>query len=270
MMEVKNEDRKNLYGAITLLVLILSVFFIIKIVLQFTDKGSLGMGEIRTITLSGHGEVQAVPDIANIYFSITKEAKTAKEAQDAVAKIENDAILSLTENKVESKDIKTENASFNPKYEWQSEVGMRLPCNEWGCPPSYGKSVIVGYEASESITVKVRNIDDVGVIMQDLGTVEVTNLSGPDFSIDDEDALKTEARRLAIMEAKEKAGVLADDLGVRLGKITSFSEGAGGFYPVFGKEMLMSADGASSTPRAQLPTGEQTINSAVTITYEIK
>src|SRR3989338_6144941 len=102
-----------------------------------------------------------------------------------------------------------------------------MPYTEYSCPPRPGKSVISGYEASESITVKVRNTDDVGTIMQGLGTIGVSNLSGPNFSIDDEDALKAEARKKAIDDAREKAKILAKDLGVRLGRISSFSEGGG-------------------------------------------
>lgn len=271
MLDTQNmgmdKDKKSVYKAIGLFLLVLSVFFAIKIVHEFKGERPFRDGQMSVITITGHGEIQAVPDIANVYFTITKEAKTAKEAQDAVAKIEADALASLAENKVEDKDIKTENASFNPKYEWQSETGTRLPCNQWGgC--NYGKSVIIGYEATESISVKVRDTDNVGKIMQDLGTLGVTNLNGPTFSIDDQEALNMEARKQAINNAREKAEILAKDLGVRLGKITSYTEGA--VYPMYAKTMLESSDMVASGAPAQLPKGENTISSDVTITYEIR
>jgi uncharacterized protein YggE len=266
--QIGDKDKNSVYKAAGLFLIILSVFFVIKIVHEIRGERYLKEGEMSIITIAGHGEVQAVPDIANVYFTITKQAKTAKEAQDAVAQVEAEALASLKENKVELKDIKTENASFNPKYEWQSETGARLPCNEWdGC--NYGKSVIVGYEATESITVKVRNTDDAGKIMQDLGAVGVSNLNGPSFSIDDEEALKIEARKKAIDNAREKAQSLAKDLGVRLGKITSYTEGSS-YSPMYAKmESMNGASDAVSVP-AQLPKGENTISSDVTITYEIR
>lgn len=268
MIDISDDNKKTLYRAVVVLLIILSLYFVVKIMWEFRSYNSMSTS---TISLSGYGEVQAVPDIANIYFTITKESKMVKDAQDMVAEVEKSAIDMLKENGVAEKDFKATNASFYPKYEYQSESGVRLPCNQWGCPPSTGKQVIVGYEASESITVKVRNTDDVGKIMQGLGTLGVTNLSGPNFAIDDEEALKMEARREAIKDAKEKAKVLARDLGVHLGRIASFQED-GGYYPVMYKTEAsnMAIDSSATGAPATLPTGENTISSTVTIMYEIK
>ena len=106
--------------------------------------------------------------------------------------------------------------------------------------------------------------------MQGLGTIGVTNLSGPNFAIDDEDALKAEARKLAIDEAKSKAKILAKDLDVSLVKIVDFSE-SGNYPMMYSNKLSMMEDGAYSAPAsAQLPKGENTISSDVTITYEIR
>lgn len=221
-----------------------------------------------TITLTGHGEVTAVPDIANIYFTIHKEAKTVKEAQETVANIEKKVLESLKSNGIAEKDIKASNASFYPKYEYKYEK-TAVVCNQYGCPPQNGSNQIVGYESSESITVKVRNTDSVGKIMQDLGTLGVSELNGPNFAIDDEDGLKAEARKLAIDEAREKAKILAKDLGIRLGKVSSFNEN--GNYPMpmmYAKDSM--ASGVAESAPASLPKGENIISSDVTITYEIR
>jgi uncharacterized protein YggE len=232
-----------------------------------------------TIAFSGHGEVNAVPDIANIYFTISKDAGTVKDAQAGVAVIEKKALDLLKAKGVADKDIKTANASFNPKYEYRQAVcppipmgagtaGITVnPSSPYYCPPS--KQVITGYTASESITVKIRNTDTVGDIMQGLGTTGVSDLNGPNFAIDKEDTLKAQARKLAIDDAKAKAQSLAKDLGVRLEKITSFSEN--GNYPIMYAQGAMMADKAVSAPApAVIPKGENTISSDVTITYEIR
>jgi len=270
MIEIPIEYKKNLYRTILSFIIILSLVYAVRFLSELKSYGMMDNYSSNTITLSGHGEVSAVPDIANVYFTIRKEGKTVKIAQDAVALVEKSALDFLKQNKVEDKDVKTTNASFNPKYEYRYDTLVLIPCSEYGCPPRPGKNVISGYEAYESITVKIRNTDDVGKIMQGLGTLGVTDLSGPDFSIDNEDVLKAQARKEAIEDAKAKAKVLAEDLGVELGKIMSFSEDGNYPIPYYGKEM-MALDNASSAPApAEIPKGENIITSDVTITYEIK
>ncbi|MEK9182488.1 MAG: SIMPL domain-containing protein [Patescibacteria group bacterium] len=271
MIEIPAEYIKNLYKALLVLLIVLSVSIIGKSFSPgFKSDGIIGDKETNTITVSGYGEVSAAPDIANVYFTIRKEGTTVKEAQDAVAVVEKASLDFLKSNNVAEKDIKTSNASFNPQYKYVYEIQALMPCNEWGCPPRPGKNVISGYEAYESITVKIRNTDDVGKIMQGLGGLGVTDLNGPNFAIDDEEGLQAEARKIAIDNAKEKAKVLARDLDVKLGKISNFSEG--GNYPMplyYGKAEMMSADSGASVP-AEIPKGENTIISNVTITYEIR
>src|SRR3989344_540840 len=130
-----NEYIKNLYRVSLVFVVVLSLFFAVKFLSEFRSYGMMGSNEANTITLSGHGEVSAVPDIANIYFSIHKEGKTVKEAQEAVALVEKSSLDFLKNNDVAEKDIKTANASFNPKYEYRYDTKALMPCSEFGCPP---------------------------------------------------------------------------------------------------------------------------------------
>lgn len=268
-MEIPNDYKKNIYLALLIFLSILSLYFAVKFLSEIKSYGMMGSKEVSTITLSGYGEVSAVPDIASVYFAISKDAKTVKEAQDLVAVIEKKSLDFLKENNILEKDIKTSNASFYPKYEYQYDTKIIMPCTEFGCPPRPGKNIISGYTASESITVKVRNTDDVGKIMQGLGTLGVSNLSGPNFSIDDEDGLKAEARKEAINDAKEKAKILAKDLSVKLGKVVSFSESGDYPVPMYAKTM-MAENASSDSVRAEIPKGENIISSNVSITYEIR
>lgn len=264
-MEMQEEHKKNLYRAVLAFVVVLTLLFAVKFLSELRAYGRMGSAEVNTITISGHGEVMAVPDIASVYFTIRQEGKTVKEAQEKVAVIEKKVLGFLRENEIEDKDIRTENASFNPKYEYETRTMPAI------YPPFPGKQVITGYEAYESISVKVRDTDNVGKIIEGLGALGVTELSGPNFTIDDEDALKVEARRDAINDAKEKARILAKDLGVRLGRVASFSESGNYPIPMYGKAMMLEAGGGVDTSApAELPVGENTITSDVTITYEIR
>jgi len=210
-METSNKYKDYLYKVAIVFFIVLTVHVAVGIFKGFDNDGRKS-DQLNTITLSGHGEVTAVPDIANISFTITKDAKTAKDAQAGVATVEKNALDVLKAKNIDDKDIKTADASFYPKYEYKQAICPQIPMgagtagvtvspmSPYYCPPS--KQVISGYTSSESITVKVRNTDDVGAIMQGLGTVGVSNLSGPNFSIDNQDGLKAQARKKAIDDAK--------------------------------------------------------------------
>jgi uncharacterized protein len=279
-MEILEENRKKFFKMLFILMIVLSAYFAVKIFSEIKKDNMLGQSTSpATISFSGHGEVSAVPDIANVYFTISQDGKTVKDAQAGVASIEKKALDLLKAKGVDEKDIKTTNASFNPKYEYKQAICPPIPMgagyagitsspsSPYYCPS--GKQVLVGYTASESITVKMRNTDSVGDIMQGLGTTGVSDLSGPNFAIDNEDNLKIEARKKAIDDAKAKAEILAKDLGVILGKITSFNES--GNYPImYAENSMMAGSVAPKAAPAVIPKGENTISSDVTITYEIR
>ncbi len=267
-------EKKRVWQGLSMLMIILTAFFIIKIYSEIKKTSMLGESDVpATISFTGHGEVKAVPDIASINFTILKDAKSVKEAQDSVAVIEKKTLEFLKTSGVEDKDIKTENASAYPKYEYSRTMCPQAPTYPGVVSPNYdcgGKQIINGYEASESITVKVRKTEDAGKIMQGLGSIGVSNLNGPNFSIDNEDGLKAQARKKAIDDAKAKAEVLAKDLGVHLVKITSFTEGGGGFPIMYAKADMMATSAVAPSAPAELPKGENTISSDVTISYEIR
>ncbi|MFA5750929.1 MAG: SIMPL domain-containing protein [Candidatus Paceibacterota bacterium] len=268
-MNIPEEYKKKFYGLVLVLLGVLCVYFAVGIFKNGNYSNGQADAIKNTITVSGKGEVSATPDIASVYFTLRGEAKTVADAQKKVAEQEVKALKALKENDIEDKDIKTTGASFGPKYEYVE--GARL-CDEYGCYPRPGKSVIVGYEAYETITAKIRNIDSTGKVMEDLGLAGISQLNGPDFTIDEEKELKDESRRLAIIDAKEKAEVLAKDLGVRLKGVVSFNESGNSFYPQLytSSSMDYGMVKEEASVRAQLPQGENTITTNVTITYEIR
>lgn len=221
-------------------------------------------GQVASISVSGEGEVTAKPDIATVTFTIRELAKTVPEAQKlAEAKITS-ALKELKVLEVQEKDTRTLSYTVNPKYEYQ-QVGY---CNGYVCPPS--KSVITGYEVTQSVSVKVRKVDQAGEIIGVLGKVNITEISGPDFTVDDMDKVKADAKALAIKNAQEKASATAKALGVSLGAITQFNEDAGGYYPQMYRSMAAGMVSDSKTEAVSLPQGENVIKSNVTITYMIK
>lgn len=217
-------------------------------------------GVVNTITVSGKGEKMATPDIAQISFGVSAENMDVGKAQtESATKINN--IIDLLKTKgVDVKDIKTTNYSINPRYDY-----IQASTNY----PYGGKQVLAGYTVSQTVEVKIRKIADAGAILSGVGEFGVTDVSGLNFLVDAEDTLKLEARNLAIKDAKDQAEVLAKELGIKLVKITSFSESNN--YPVY-RDYMMSAKAemAPSSVAPQVPAGENTITSNVSITYEIK
>ncbi len=222
-------------------------------------------GQVASISVSGDGEVTAKPDVATVSFTIREQAKTVPEAQKlAEAKIAL-GIKALDALGVDKeKDVKTLSYTVNPKYESQ-QAGY---CNGYVCPPA--KTIVTGYEVSQSVVVKVRKVDQAGEILGALGKVNITEISGPEFTVDDMDKVQAEAKAIAIEKAQEKAEVTAKALGVRLGAITQFSEDNGGYYPVMYKAESMSAGASVRDQAVTLPQGENVIKSRVTITYTLK
>lgn len=261
---MESEKSKKYLGAAGTVALLAVAFGAVSFGLESLQSVKYPNGQVASITVSGEGEVTAKPDIATVSFTVRESAKTVPEAQKlAEAKIKA-ALKELEALNVEEKDIKTNSYSVNPKYETS-----QIYCITYPCPA--GKTTITGYEVTQSVTVKVRKIDQAGEVLGLVGKVNITEISGPDFTVDDMDKAQAEAKELAIEEAKEKARVTAKSLGVSLGSITSFSDDQGGYYPVmYARDAMSSMGGAMKTESVSLPQGESVIKSRVTITYTLK
>lgn len=214
------------------------------------------------ISVSGKGEVLAVPDIATFSLSVIESGKTVGEAQKKATDKIASVLAALKVSNVPDTDVQTTSYNIYPQYDFVQPV-----CPLGGCP---GRQVLKGYEVNESLSVKVRKIETAGAVLSAVGILGVSNVSGLQFSVDKQDALAAEARKKAIEDAKAEAKKLANDLGVRLVRIINYSEQNGGQQPpiYYAKEMSIGVRG-SATP-VPLPTGENKISSSVVITYEIR
>lgn len=247
---------------------ILTVFLVVltaNAVQEFRFIGS-DVPPMSTITVSGEGEVFAVPDIATISFTIREEGEDPARAQELASEKINAALDYLEDQGLEEKDIKTTNYNAYPRYEYREIV-----C-EAGLCPSGGERVLVGYEINQTISVKVRDTDEVGGILAGLTERGVGNISGPSFEIDDTETLERDARKRAIDEAEEQARELARDLGVRLVRVISFNESGGNraFFFDAAVESFGVGGADKAVPAPNVPTGENRIVSNVSITYEIR
>lgn len=209
-----------------------------------------------TITVTGEGTIQIAPDIAELSFGVTTGVQTtAKIASDNVAMDMQNILTAVKAVGVLEKDITTESYQLNPSYDWTD-----------------GRQRLRGYEATQSLRVKVRDLGKVGDVLSAATDHGANQAGGVQFTLDNPEGKQDEARTEAIANAKKKAEALASQLGQSLGEVQSFSENGGGWYP---QPMMMARDigpgiGGGAETKAVLPSGEQDLTVTVTITYELK
>lgn len=266
-MESQSFFSKN-YVQVLLTLILVAVLSALAAYTHLTLKQAKGAysGEA-SITVVGEGEVLAKPDIGVFSFSVMAEGEDAASAQESSAEAVNSILAFLEDEGVAEEDIKTQNYNLNPKYRFEE----RICVSGSFCPP--GERVIDGYEVSQTVSVKVRDLDVAGDLISGAGERGATNISGLSFTIDDTDALMAEARAAAIKDAREKAEVLADNLDMKLGRIVGFWEESNDRYPspmmgMGGAEMDMVSAVAKTAP--SLPTGENNVTARVNIHFELK
>lgn len=250
---LKTTAKDLLSGAKILLVLLclLLTALVISIIVDINDKVTQSEN---TIAVSATSEVYAAPDLVLASFSVVTEADTVNEAlAENTAKM-NAVIAFVKGEGVADKDVKTTGFSIYPRYEWDDNGRNRT---------------LVGYEIYQTLQVKIRDLDQVGNIVQGAADEGANQISNLQFTIENEDELKNQAREQAIDEAKEKAKTLASQLGMSLGEVVGFNES--GAVPLWKSYAVPEAamGGVGGGGDIQFESGENMITVSVTITYEI-
>jgi uncharacterized protein len=208
----------------------------------------------RLISLTGHGEVRAVPDMAVINMGVVSSAETARAALDANTKAMTDLMANLKAANINDKDVSTSNFSVNPRLDYGSNGGQ-VP-------------KLVGYDVTNTVTVIIHKIDGLGALLDKAVSSGSNQINGISFSVSNPDAAMDEARKLAVKDATHKAQIYAGAASINLGNIMSVSESSGMAEPqvMFGRAKAMAADSAP-VPIAQ---GSQVISVDVNVSWEIK
>jgi len=255
-MECCKIENKCLVAGLVVIVSVFLVALVCSTVIDIRDK--IQKSE-NTITVSDTGTIYAKPDLALVTASVVTEEKTVAESIQENSKKMNAVVEVIKGSGVEDKDLKTTNFNISPRYEWYEATEIY---------PS-GRRVLVGYEVTQSLQIKIRDMEKIGTIIEEATGAGANEVSDLQFTVDEEDALKAQARAEAISKAKAKAEELAKQLGIRLVKISNFSES--GVVPYFYsmKEAApLGKGGGTETP--QIQTGENKIEVTVNITYEIR
>ena len=256
-------DNKGVRFALVSVFYVLALFLLAETITVAANFGRPGVPATDTITVQGDGQATFAPDVARISFTVENTKATVADAQAATTKQANAALDFVKGQDIADKDVKTLSYNISPQYSYPN------PCVHGALCPTYsGSPKIIGYQVSETIQVTMRDLAKVGTMLGGLGRQEVQNVNGPAFALDDSTAGYDAARADAINKAKMQAKLLAKQLDVSLGKIVNFSESSGGYpYPMYALGMGGESK-AASTP--DVPTGENTYNASVSITYEIR
>ncbi len=162
----------------------------------------------RGVTVEGRGAVTAAPDTARITAGIDVVKKDLATARAEAATLANAIISAVKARGIAPEEIRT--SRFSVRVERDYSKG--------------GQARITGYGVSNQITVIVRDLERIGGVLDDVVAAGANNVSGPEFFIERPEALEDEARRLAIADARRRAGVLAEAAGARIGDVDAILE----------------------------------------------
>ncbi len=256
--------KEGVFKAIIVVAGLISLFLFVLSIDQIRALWKNNDIVMTSISVAGKGEVIAIPDIASFTFTVSETAKTVEQAQESAVKKTDAALKAIRDNGVEERDIKTISYSVNPRYEWEAGI-----CTQYGCPN--GKNILKGYDVSQTVEVKVRDIKKVGTLLSSVGSTGIQNISGVTFKVDDIEAVKDNAREIAIEDAKARAEVIAESLGVKVVRVTGYWEENPSYYPAYDMGYGGArAESMSVKAIPELPAGEQNIESRVSVTFEIR
>lgn len=208
--------------------------------------------DVPVLRVTGEGRVEVAPDMAVITLGVQSRAKTARAALSENSERVAAVLDSLRAAGLAARDLQTSGLSLGPEWESYRIGNQNTPR-------------VIGFLASNMVTVRVRDLPALGGILDRIVDDGANSFNGLQFSVSNLDDVQDTARRAAVQDARRKAELYAGAAGVTLGPIQSLTEGGTGGppRPMMAREMAMSD---ASVPVAE---GEITISATVEIIYSL-
>lgn len=203
-----------------------------------------------TLDISAEGRVSRVPDVATIRAGVVAQAPTAAAALAERSTRMTRVLAALKKAGIQPRDIATAQVGLQPQYRYTD-----------GQPP-----VITGYQATNSVSVRFREIDRAGAILDALVAAGANQMEGPDLTVDQPEAALDEARTLAVTKARARAELYARAAGLHVRRILSISEGGvenGGPRP----PVLYARAAAADSAQTQIAAGERDLSVTVQVRF---
>lgn len=202
----------------------------------------------RYVSVTGEGEANAVPDLAIIQAGVTTQGKTARIASNANSGAMAKVLAALKGAGIAERDVQTSQFSISPMYDSRRD----------------GDNRITGFQASNQVSVKVRDLAKLAAVLDQVIAAGANDLSGVHFAVSERSKLLDKARGDAVADARRKAELLAQAAGAKLGPAKSIVESGGSPVPV--QRFAVRAVSAAPPPIA---VGEQTLRVHVSVTFEL-
>lgn len=207
---------------------------------------------VRTLSVTGRGEVMAAPDLARVSLGVTTEGNTAAQALDRNSKAMAGVFAALAKAGIAERDIRTANVSLSPL---------------WSQPQSHTERPgIRGYSASNTVQVTARDLGAVGGLLDAATAAGATDIGGIWFEVSDRETRLDAARKAAAEDAQRKAAIYAAAVGATLGPVLSLAEG-GAAVPMPKFEMRMAMAAADAVPIAG---GEEALAVTLSVVFELR
>nr|WP_295664186.1 SIMPL domain-containing protein [Polymorphobacter sp.] len=207
--------------------------------------------KVPTLTVSAEGHTNRAPDVADLSGGVVTTAATAAGAMAANATQMSAVVAAVRKAGIAERDIQTSGLSLAPQYKYADNQ-----------PP-----VLTGYQATNSVSLRVRKLNDAGRLVDALVAAGANQISGPNFRIDAADAALDEARISAVATARARADLYAKAAGLHVKRIVSISESGGEGPVIRPMAMMMRAKGADSTP---VVPGEVSLSITVNMVFEVE
>lgn len=204
----------------------------------------------RTISVTGNGSATSPPDMATINTGVVTQGKNAADAMKANNEIMAKLMAALKAQKIPAKDIQTSDFSVSPQYS-RDDRGRT-------------QQEIVGYRVSNQVRVVIRNLPELGTVLDTLVSTGSNRVSGISFGITDSDGILNEARNNAIADARSKAKLYAQALGIKVGKVVSVSESS-----VIAPRPQFFARAAMADSAVPIASGEQELTATIDVVFAI-
>lgn len=216
----------------------------------------------RTFSVQGEADIETPNDIAFFTASVTTEGEgdTTKLQAENTEKM-NKIQAFLAEQGIEKSDLKTTNYSMNPRYSYPNCL-PGTPCPQ---------PTINGYAITQSLEVKVRDVNKTGELLAGIVPAGANSVSGVSFITDDDSQARQEARKEAFMDARHKAEEMARAGGFGLGKVvTVYEDNAVPMQPMMDAGYGGMAMSEKAVAAPTIEPGVERGKIQVTITYEIR
>jgi uncharacterized protein YggE len=226
----------------------------------FSGMQSFQTGNWQTgIWVTGEGVISLEPDLALLNVGVEATGKTVKEARDSAARAMDAIMAALHARGIEDRDVQTQYFNIYPQYEYVQDTR------------GVGKQILVGYTVSNTVSVKVRKLADVGNVIDDVAQAggDATRVNGISFTVENPKPFENELRAMAVKDAMAKAQQFGSLTGVTVGKLVFISEVSGAIpvYKDFARGAVLESAAVPMTP---ISGGQLEIRLSVQAVFEIE